>query len=40
MEFRINISTKNIDEQKEILKNIFKNIFEYNNYEMEKIEDL
>ena len=40
MEFRINISTKNIDEQKEILKNIFKNILEYNNYEMEKIEDL
>lgn len=40
IEFRINMSTKNIEEQKEIVKTIFKNIFELTKYGMENIEDL
>ena len=34
-EFRINLSTKNIDVQKEIIKTVFKKIFEINKIEME-----
>ena len=39
IEFLINKSDKSRDDEHEILKNIFKNIFENNQFEMEKIED-
>lgn len=37
IEFCINISDKSRNEQKEILKNIFKNIFEHNQFEILRI---